>query len=130
MEREPLTMNKPVVKRDGTIVDIQFPNTPNNIRIRAERIKEYNDNVRAEISVFADLPAVGRRDVRINRSRTSLLDDGAKNRLISSLEMADDDILSVTWADIVNTAFDYVIDVHREQSPVKHMTNLESGRNW
>ena len=125
MEREPLTMNKPVVKRDGTIVDIQFPNTPNNIRIRAERIKEYNDNVRAEISVFADLPAVGRRDVRINRSRTSLLDDGAKNRLISSLEMADDDILSVTWADIVNTAFDYVIDAHREQSPVKHMTNLE-----
>ena len=46
------TLNSMEVRQRGTIIDIDFPDS--RIQVRATRIREDNDNARAEVQILAD----------------------------------------------------------------------------
>ena len=119
------TLNSMEVRQRGTIIDIDFPDS--RIQVRATRIREDNDNARAEVQIWADLPIGDRyRNVRLVRDRLNMLAINEKNSLLMKLEEATADYPHFRWGSIINDAFDAIIDKHREGNEVVAMTGLEN----
>ena len=118
-------LNNMEVRQRGTIIDIDFPD--HRVQIRATRIREDNDNARAEIQIWADLPIGDRyRNFRLVRDRLNMLAINEKNSLLMKLEDATADYPNYRWGSLIDDAFDAIIDKHREGNEVVAMTNLEN----
>jgi len=120
------------VRKEGTVIDVIF--NQYGVKIRATRVWEVRKRVtEAEITIYADLPTIGKQQERIERTNVSLLDYSTKRRLIEVLSEKTDDFAQISWGTIINQAFDAIIDLHREGTPAIEMTDLhinESPRSF
>lgn len=118
-------MSEIEVEKIGTMVTAHFPQEGVTIQTKRINDSEYG-SFRAEIKVFAKLLMNGVHEIReLNRSRPDLLDDGSKDRLIRNLEEKTQDYPGFFWGNIIDQAFNEIIDKHREGEAAIIMGDLE-----
>ena len=113
------------VEKHGTIVDAVLPDR--NIYMRAERIRESSNLVKAEVSISVEQGGV---KTLLNRGRISMLEDAPKIRLIdlliekgNAIGYSDPEDIGF-WGNVIDEGFYAIVDKFRQGNEATEMTNL------